>query len=251
MDPFEIGSETAKNGFRNEDDVVDKFNNWKNDEVSQKWLRIMGYKLDEIESVKAVKIHGEKTDVQVKVIIYIKLKQYDDVQNLQVKLVSNLRGYNQIDKRWVDTYKELWDIPEDIVKLLKYFTGELEPIIDNPKDSRRMFINEFCSSDRNKILDFFRENKIMVLTDILKGRGRMSAEWMLVAQKIENNARWILKPINIVMNYFGGGDVEISPRGSIHIGRITVQRKGGDAGRPTANMLQFKINPAELFDMSG
>ncbi len=25
-----------------------------------------------------------------------------------------------------------------------------------------------------------------------------------------------------------------------------MQRKGGDGGRPTANMLQFKINPAEI-----
>ena len=28
------GSETAKGGFRNEDDVIDKFNNWKNDILS-------------------------------------------------------------------------------------------------------------------------------------------------------------------------------------------------------------------------
>jgi len=27
-----------------------------------------------------------------------------------------------------------------------------------------------------------------------------------------------------------------------------MQRKGGDGGRHTANMLQFKLNPAELFE---
>lgn len=27
-----------------------------------------------------------------------------------------------------------------------------------------------------------------------------------------------------------------------------MQRKGGDGGRESAKMLQFKINPAELFD---
>ena len=31
--------------------------------------------------------------------------------------------------------------------------------------------------------------------------------------------------------------------------KITMQRKGGDGGRITANMLQFKINPAELFEI--
>ena len=49
------------------------------------------------------------------------------------------------------------------------------------------------------------------------------------------------------MNHFGNGDIVITPRGSLQIGRITMQRKGGDGGRETANMLQFKINPAELF----
>ena len=250
MDLIKLGSDTAKGGFRNEDDIVYKFNNWETDGDSQKWLEIMGYTLDEIETVRAVKVHGFKTDVQVKVIIYIKLKKYDDVQNLQVKLVSNLKGFNQIDKRWVDRYKDLWNIPPDIIKLLKHFTGELPPFVRNTKDGRRMFLYEFPGEDRNKLLEFFKENKMMIVTDILKGRGRMAAEWMLVAQKIDNNARWILKSMNVVMNYFGGGEVRESPRGSIYIGKITVQRKGGDGGRNTANMLQFKINPAELFNLT-
>jgi len=37
--------------------------------------------------------------------------------------------------------------------------------------------------------------------------------------------------------------------GSLKIGRIAMQRKGGDDGRKTAQMVQFKINPAELFDL--
>lgn len=48
--------------------------------------------------------------------------------------------------------------------------------------------------------------------------------------------------------YFADGKVKISPRGSLKIGKITMQRKGGDNGRKTANMLQFKIDPSELFD---
>ena len=47
----------------------------------------MNYKLNEIEWVKAAKIsRNEKTDVQVR--IQIKLKNAFDLQNLQVKLVS-------------------------------------------------------------------------------------------------------------------------------------------------------------------
>ena len=89
----------------------------------------------------------------------------------------------------------------------------------------------------------------MYVSDILKGRGRFAAEWMLVAQKVDENARWILKSMNFCMNYFGNGDIVVTNRGNFRIGKITMQRKGGDAGRDTANMLQFKINPTELFDL--
>jgi len=88
MNTVERGSQTAKNGFRNEDDIVRKFNDWNNDKDAQNWLIIMKYKLSEIEYVEAIKISGYKTDVQVQ--ITIKLKKAIDVENLQVKLVSNL-----------------------------------------------------------------------------------------------------------------------------------------------------------------
>ncbi len=68
----------------------------------------MKYNLSEIEYVKAVKISGHKTDVQVQIKDTIKLKEAIDVENIQVKLVSNKKGFNQIDKRWIDKYKELW-----------------------------------------------------------------------------------------------------------------------------------------------
>jgi hypothetical protein len=42
----------------------------------------------------------------------------------------------------------------------------------------------------------------------------------------------------------------MSPKGSINIGRVGVQRKGGDNGRETANMLQFKLDPTSLFNIS-
>ncbi len=196
MNLVERGSQTAKDGFRNEDDIVEKFNDWKKDKDAQAWLILMKYKLSEIEYVEAVKISGYKTDVQVQVTI--KLKKAIDVENLQVKLVSNPKGFNQIDKRWVDKYSEMWNIPLQVISILKRYTGEEKPTIKKPKDKRR---------------------------------------------------RWILKPMNFCMNYFGNGDIEITNRGNFKIGRITMQRKGGDGGRDTAKMLQFKINPAELFDI--
>lgn len=110
----------------NEKDIANKFINCKSDIEAQEWLKTMGYDLDEIEYVNAEILHGYKTDVQVQ--ITIKLKKIIDVQNLQVKLVSNKKGYNQIDKRWIRNYQEMWQIPDDITQILKYYTGEEKPV---------------------------------------------------------------------------------------------------------------------------
>lgn len=240
------GSNTAKNGFKNEQDIADKFNNWKVDEDAKKWLKIMNYNLDEVEYVSATVIHGYKADVNVKV--QIKFKNAFDVQNIQVKLVSNRKGFNQVDKRWLKSYKEMWNIPNDVYKLLQYFVGELPPYRQGTKDKRRMFLNEFTPQEIDIIIKWFKENKTLIVSDVLRGRGEFCAEWVLVAQKINSDARWVLKNINEVMQHYSKGEVEMTPRGSINLGRILIQRKGGDNGRDTAKMLQFKIDPTELFD---
>jgi hypothetical protein len=245
-DLIKLGSTTAKGGFRNEDDIIAKFNDWKNDEDAQRWLEIMGYPINEIEKVEAVKLHGYKTDVQVQITIY--MKKAIAAENLSVKLVSNPQGFNQVDKRWVDSYAEMWNIPKDIVKILKLFTGETRPTKSGLRDPRRMFFDEMSGGDQRKIADFFAKNKILVVSDILKGRGKFSAGWMLVALITNRESRWVLKSINHAMNVFADGEVQITPQGSLKIGKIGMQRKGGDAGRDTSKMLQFKINPVELFN---
>ena len=244
-----LGSETAKGGFRNEDDVIDKFNNWKNEKVAQDWLIAMSYVIKEIEYVKAVKISGNyKTDVQVQVTI--KLKEAIDCENLSIKLVSNPQGFNQIDKREVDKYVNMWKIPKDVEEILRLFTGKIAPRKDvKLKDSRRMFLTEMTEKERDRIIHFFSKNKILVISDILKGRDKFSTDWMLVIlKKNKESYEWALKDINTTMNVFGQGDVIVTDRGSLRIGKITMQRKGGDGGRESAKMLQFKINPCILFE---
>lgn len=247
MDLVQKGSQTAKNGFKNEQDICNKFNNWKTDFEAKKWLSIMNYDLEEIRSVQATVLHGFKTDVNVKV--QIKLKSAIDAENIQVKLVSNKKGFNQVDKRWLVHYKQMWNIPNEIYKLLQYYTGEIKPYKNDVKDSRRMFLNEFSVLKQRIILNWFKNNKTLILSDIIKGRGQFSAEWVLVAQKINKDARWVLVNINEVLQHYANGSVEISPKGNLHLGKVTVQRKGGDNGRKTANMLQFKLDPTELFDI--
>jgi len=107
----------------------------------------MDYKISEIEYVKAIVLSGFKADIQVQITII--LKDAIDAENIQVKLVSNLKGFNQIDKRWIDKYVEMWETPSNVTKLLKEYTGGILPIILNTKDKRRTFANEFSKENQS------------------------------------------------------------------------------------------------------
>lgn len=246
------GSEIAKRGFSNEQEVAGKFNNWKNDTDAQEWLKIMMYSLDEITSVKAEKIgaKGYKSDINVIINVAIKKKSNDieltSVENIQVKLVSNDIGFNQVEKKKVGQYLETWHIDSEIENLLKLYDGELPPK-DGSRDSKRMFVDEFSDEEQAKLKSFLQKNLIMIISDIIRGRGRFAAEWTLVINK-SDGYRWRLIAVNEAISIYAGDcQVKFTDRGNIHLGNITLQRKGGDNGADSANMLQFKANPMILF----
>jgi len=238
-----LGSSTAKNGFSNEDEIRDKFNAWKTDPDARAWLGVMGYKAEEIVSVSAVKPHGEKSDVDVTVVS----RGGQRTDGISIKLVSSPHGFNQIDKRWLAHYVKMWSIPPDVEAALKLFCGETPPA--RPGRSKdRMFLDELTAGQQKAIIDFFVSRRERVLHDLFRGDGPHAATWFMVAWKPGDKTSWVLKRDADVQRFFGDGKVELTSGGSLKIGRITMQRKGGDAGRDTAKMLQFKINPALLFD---
>ncbi len=277
IDRIELGSQTAKGGFDNEHDIVRKFNNWKKDKTAQKWLEIMGYKLEKLDSVIAIQVPTKisqkdiekfnvtveeynefvkfkKADAQIKLII--KIGNIVKIENLSLKKANSNADFNQVDKRTVDSYKEMWKFDDKIAFWLKLFTGEKLPkeakhLIGNieTRENRRLFLDEIPGAIQNRIVKFFERNKILVISDLLKGRGGLSANWMLVTMKNINqdSTSWILKDINATMNFYGNGEVFVTPRGSLHIGKITMQRKGGT---PDPTKLQFKFKPCELFEIA-
>jgi hypothetical protein len=241
----ERGSRTAKGGFTNETEIRDRFNNWKADVEAQKWLATMGYKPGEIVLVTAVKPHGEKADVEVRV----KTRSRERREGISIKLVSSEQGFNQIDKRWLATYATKWKMPVAVSNALQFFVGEKPPLRPG-RDAGRMFLDELDAASQKVIVDFFTANREEIVSDLFAGDGEHAAGWFMVAYKATANTRWKLITAKEAASFFGDGKVEITPRGNLKIGRITMQRKGGDGGRPTAKMLQFKINPALILDRS-
>ncbi len=242
----EVGSKTAKDGFRNEDEIRDKFNAWKSDPEAGAWLEAMKYELADIKEVSASKPHGEKADVEVRV----KTTSGERVERISIKLVSNPSGFNQIDKRWLATYAEKWNMPPDVRESLKLFVGETPPQ-ESSRNGERMFLDELGQCDQKAIVDFFTAHRDEIVSDLFAGDGEHAADWIMVTYKATDEPKWGIWPIKAAVEFYGDGDVVVTRAGSLKIGRITMQRKGGDNGRPTAKMLQFKINPAALFELAG
>ncbi len=251
----ERGSKTAKGGFQNEDEIRDKFNNWKTDADARAWLESMKHQLADIVSVSTSKPHGEKADVEVTV----KTKSGERVERISIKLVSSPNGFNQIDKRWLKTYEKMWKMPPDVVEALKLFVGETPPR-ESSRDKSRMYLNELDESAQQAVLDFFKKNKDEIVSDLLAGDGIHAAGWMMVIHRTKSVTRsvsegeatdkpkWVIRSSADAIKFYSEGPVELTKAGNLKIGRITLQRKGGDNGRETAKMLQFKINPVQLFD---
>jgi len=239
----ELGSQTAKNGFKNEDEIRDKFNNWRTDSDARAWLSAMNYKISEIENVVAAKPHGEKADVEVRVTTQAGEKK----EGISIKLVSSPTGFNQIDKRWLATYARMWKMPPEVGDALKLFVGELPPTKPG-REAKRMYLSEFDAATQKTVVDFFAANKDEIVSDLFAGDGVHAAGWVMVALKATEKPRWVIRSSADTVKFFAEGKVEITRTGNLKIGRVTMQRKGGDGGRETAKQLQFKINPVQLFD---
>ena len=240
-----LGSKTAKDGFDNEKDIINIFNGWETDKDAHDWLADLGYLKSDIRDVIASKApHRTKPDIAVDIF----LKNGNKITCLiSIKLVHNIsQGFNQVDKRWVDDYTQLWGIPLNIQTSLKLFTGEITHNKLTSRDERRLFLNELDSSSQLQVIDFFEKNKHLIMCDLFEGR-IIKANWMMVTAKDSGKIYWKIRSMSQAISLFSAGQVSITAQGSLKIGNVTMQRKGGDNGRPTANMLQFKANPLLLF----
>lgn len=242
---FRFGSRTARAGFQNEKDLANAINDWGNDDEGRWILDSIGIDLDSIVEVNAKTISGHKSDVVVQV---IGKESKTNTVGFQVKLVSNRRGFNQIDKRWVDQYQKLWDISAPITNILKLYTGEVSHAVAGSRDARRLFADELPATESKRVLDFLADKKEIISNTVFRGDSDHPADWMIVVQNYDLVRRLFVFDIKTVIDFYFNDVPTITPRGNFKFGKVTIQRKGGDRGRDTAKMLQFKIDPISIVE---
>lgn len=149
---------------------------------------------------------------------------------ISVKLIRNKSGFNQIDKRWVDNYKELFKMSDEMSVKLKLYCGEIKYNNPTARDSRRLFIDEIKSGLLNEIITFFEQYKKDMISTFFKGNGEGAAKWILVVHKDSDNQKFILKDMEDVIDFYANGDTYVTKNGNMKIGQVSMQRKGGDGG---------------------
>ena len=259
-----VKSRSAKRGFQQERDIVDIFNNYQNDPNALKWIStIFG---DGISTVKSVhlSVNGglkgykdiigsidEETKNHKKADLFVCgffSDQTREVSNISVKSSSGHR--NHLDRRKLSFYQNLWGFSEEILLYLRLFTGEalyhghtsLLDIVDL-KDDRRVFMYEFKEEYRDEILSFFDSNKKIIIRDVVQGRGKFKADWIMVVRWDRDPISFHLVEIEEALDILCQGGTKLTKMGNIQMGKVYIKRKGGTGG---ATNLQFQFNPFVL-----
>lgn len=230
------GSITAKNGFNNEIRVARLLN------INGTPLREWIMKRDEDFKNKLIASKNKGT-TKKDVLLSNDLLE----KGIQAKLVSNNKsGFNQVYRGWVDRFinglqKMGVETPSKVIHLLKLFDGEEK----NTLGAKSVKINKMSEPDQKCLLSWFTEYKQAIVEFVLTGNDKQLT-YVIISVKNETNIEDYPFTIKEYVEFYGKGNVEITEKGCLQIGRIKLQRKGGDGGRETANQLQFKINPLNI-----
>lgn len=272
IDKVKLGSETAKSGFRNEVLIVEMFNNYLSDKTAQSWLEYMGYDISMINNLKTYVIPAgtknvenlvssselekflefhkySKADLQVQIELEVNGIIYRE--NVSAKSCKENASFNQIDKRSVSRYQEMWNFNDNIKQILECFTGESNPLdfgysVDETivsKERHRITSKTMKKDHLDSVLTFLNENKYLILTDIVIGRGPLKADYMIITV---DGIKFNIVKTSDVVNHYSRYDFEVGKQTTFKLGNcFSIQRKGGT---PDPTSLQFKFNPTDVVD---
>lgn len=254
------GSKTAKGGFDIEEIISKTFEKWENSPDAQDWLKVMNYDLEKIEDISARTPRGTgKADI----ILEISLPNNSARERITVKKTKDSR-FNQVSKRSVDDYAEIFNFSDMTRKALKKFCGEegyrpkdlvKEGVLDRSDlDSLydtsyhdppiRLSFEELSEEEQKSVeRDFSKKQKVITKT-VLAG-DPLEVDWYMAVRAKRDNESYeveetMIEPIEETIDRYAQGGFRPSSRSSFYIGQIFVQRK---SGTPDPEKLQFKINP--------
>jgi hypothetical protein len=239
MDPHSIGSIIARGGFGAEFKFADFL-------PSTDGLDWLSTKLGQLIYSGSAQVLGghKKTDVIFR----------GPDHRLLISLKKSLVNFSQVERRELTKLHEVYHFPPEIFKLLNLFVGHLPPsayTTKKTKSSKRMFMDEFSREEQQQIIQYFTALAPQIVKNCLQGlEAEYCPDFLVVTPSETDFSQAKLIPMSeAITMVLGDGVVELTPRGSLRIGNLTMQRKGGDNGAETAKDIQFKFKPKSLFGL--
>ena len=235
-----INSQTAKNGYKEEQLVC---NNLNNETIKNVFVSMLGNNYD-----KCIIVAGNhKSDIQSE----------NKILRGQVKKYK--RGqFQQLDRHCVSTIIEI--IPElnkdsQILKdLIEYPLLPNGTHVDKSKNIKKLCNSNYTQDTLDNLLNLLNKCKKRILEYAFYGSNLEIQPEYLFGVEYENSKRnkIVVFKIETVIKYLETLNFKISPRKTcILLGNdstISLQRKGGDGGRKSSNQLQFKLILSNLID---
>jgi hypothetical protein len=269
------GSKAATEGFSNERQVVNSFNA-KNAFAEQCFAAMHIPVTASVKAMHVSHIQGESslsklleltkrpTSSEVSTIrkfqkadIRLRITESDRSSHLNLSLKKTAKAnFNQVECHSVLDYQEALGFDDEVCLWLRLFTGavtetELEMwtnglTVDGKRG--RVIFHQFPSDKKEKILSFLESKKRQIISDAVRGRGPLCADFVMVTHQTESETRAHVSPVEAVIDHLSVGNAEASHKSSIRLGGLTIQRRGGT---PNPSFLQLKMKPRDLFDVEG
>ncbi len=186
----------------------------------------------------------EKPDV----VLYV-TEEDKEYAFISLKCCKNFdTAFNQIKRCSLERFRAEFDAPEKIIAILRNYTER----------KMKLLGNNYTEKELAYLLDFLNKNRRNLLASAFTGQVKKpKANWLLLHQwTVPNWRRDIgrkavsqLISMKDILKLFDGIEVSYTKRGTITFGAgVTLQRKGGDNGKDSANNLQFKLRIKPLRD---
>lgn len=231
-------SETAKNGYKEENLVCEDL---KNESIIRKFSSILGDNYDECYRIS----NNSKCDIQ----------SNNNKLRAQVKKYKKDQ-FQQLDRHWIDDLikkiPELTNISQILKDLFEYpilFNGTH---IDKSHTIKKLCISNYSQDILTKFLLLLNKHKGLILNYAFLGSiSEIQPEYLFgVEYNGSKRTKITLFKIKDIIDYLETLNFKITKRKTVvGLGEdsvMSIQRKGGDGGKKSSNQLQIKIIVSKL-----
>jgi len=234
-------SQTAKNGYKEEELVCIDLNN---ESIKQKFLPMLGNNYNECNRIAG----NHKCDIQ------------SDNKKLRGQVKKYKKGqFQQLDRHWtsslIKNIPELNEASQILKDLFEYPLLPNETHVDKRINIKKLCNSNYSQETLDNFLGLLNKCKKQILEYAFYGSNSETQPEYLFGVEYVNGKRnkIVLFKIQDIINYLEKLYFKISPRKTaILLGdnsTISLQRKGGDSGKKSSNQLQIKLILSNLINI--